>query len=401
MDLYDRALRARVRPGDVVLDLGCGTGILAIHAARCGAARVHAVESMPVARIARELVAAAGVAGRVIVHERDAAEMEPVEPVDVVVSDFMGRFVIDDAMLDAVAAAGRWLKPGGVFVPERVKLLVAPVGSFGMAALDWVDSTVLGIDLRVLRPYVMNASYGVELRPELLLAPVAVCSEMAPPAPPALEARLSFTVEKAGRLRGLCGWFEATLAPGIALSTAPGVTTHWGQTLLPVPLVDVLPGVELAARVRFVEEDSWEYEWEVELRRGGVLLLDVHHDTRDRPGDRHAPPLPVPPAGPVSLNERGAESYASGRVAEAVWYWEHATRALDPRDPTWASPIFENLGIGYLQTERPVPAARAFLRALDGDLSSREQSLRLLLVALRAAGHADEAARLEASLEKA
>jgi predicted RNA methylase len=109
MDAYDRAIRKLVRPGDVVLDVGAGTGILAMLAARAGAARVHAVESMPVAEIARELVASNGLGERVIVHRADLVTMDPVERVDLVVSDFLGPFLTDDAMLPAVAAAGRWL----------------------------------------------------------------------------------------------------------------------------------------------------------------------------------------------------------------------------------------------------------------------------------------------------
>src|SRR5262245_64695363 len=86
MDAYERAIRALVRPGDVVLDLGAGTGILAMLAARAGAARVHAVESMPVARLAAEIVAENGLADKVIVHEAEATALAPVEPVDLVIS---------------------------------------------------------------------------------------------------------------------------------------------------------------------------------------------------------------------------------------------------------------------------------------------------------------------------
>src|SRR5262245_56005551 len=96
MDAYERAIRRLVRPGDVVLDVGCGTGILAMLAARRGA-RVHAVEAQPVAHVAQKLVTH----NRLDVHvyHADICEMEPVEPVDLVVSDYLGVFLVDDQML--------------------------------------------------------------------------------------------------------------------------------------------------------------------------------------------------------------------------------------------------------------------------------------------------------------
>ena len=68
MAAYERAIRAVVKPGAIVLDVGTGTGVLAMMAARCGARRVHAVESMPIERAARALVAANGLSERVLVH---------------------------------------------------------------------------------------------------------------------------------------------------------------------------------------------------------------------------------------------------------------------------------------------------------------------------------------------
>jgi predicted RNA methylase len=56
-ETFRRALEAAVKPGDVVLDVGTGTGILGLFAARAGAAKVYAVEQTSIARLAEELIA--------------------------------------------------------------------------------------------------------------------------------------------------------------------------------------------------------------------------------------------------------------------------------------------------------------------------------------------------------
>src|SRR5438128_170589 len=98
VDAYDRAIRRLVRPGDVVLDLGAGTGLLSMLAARRGA-RVHAIESTAVVDLAEELIARNGLRDRITLHRADARSLEPVEPVDLVISDFLGSFLVDDNML--------------------------------------------------------------------------------------------------------------------------------------------------------------------------------------------------------------------------------------------------------------------------------------------------------------
>lgn len=68
-----RCLETMVRPGDRVLDLGTGTGILAVAALRLGAAEVIAVDADPVAvAVARETLRRNGVAGGVTVRHQDA-----------------------------------------------------------------------------------------------------------------------------------------------------------------------------------------------------------------------------------------------------------------------------------------------------------------------------------------
>jgi type I protein arginine methyltransferase len=65
MNSYHEALRRRVRPGDVVVDLGAGTGIFALLACRFGARRVYAIEPTDAILVAREIAAANGHAERI------------------------------------------------------------------------------------------------------------------------------------------------------------------------------------------------------------------------------------------------------------------------------------------------------------------------------------------------
>jgi SAM-dependent methyltransferase len=255
MDCYDRAIRTLVRPGDVVLDLGCGTGILAMLAARRGA-RVHAVESMRVAHLAQHLVAHNRL--DVHVHHADVRKMDPVEPVDLVIGDFMGCFLVDDGMLPAVEAAGRWLKPGGRFCPSEVRLEVAPVGDINLQVVDLWQEPFYGLDLTPAEAEGLRVAMPSNLAESALMAPAQRFHTFVPPGPsPIFDTRLRFKLVRAGRLRALAGWFEAPLAEGVLLTNAPGRETHWGQQVFPLPACDVAAGDELEIRLWLDGEWHW------------------------------------------------------------------------------------------------------------------------------------------------
>src|SRR5262245_2389511 len=88
---YRDALRKVVRPGDVVLDIGTGSGVLALLACQAGAGRVYAVESSPILSVARELAEANGLGDRVVFVSGDARRLELPERVDVIVAELISK----------------------------------------------------------------------------------------------------------------------------------------------------------------------------------------------------------------------------------------------------------------------------------------------------------------------
>jgi hypothetical protein len=247
------------------------------------------------------------------------------------------------------------------------------------------------VDLDGLRRRSLAEWYRTELDPSWLQGEGVRLAEYVPAAAvEEIEGEVELVIQRHGELRGLAGWFDAELAPGIGLTNAPGSGTHWGQVVLPLPPVLADAGDVLRMRVKARETDI---SWDGELRRGSAIVARYGKAEIGTARLAGAAWRPWSAEEISELNERGAEAFARGEHGEAARIWDEATRGLGPATEELAGGLYENLGIALQMSGKAEAAIRAFLRALDGELGSREQSLRILVIACLAAGRVKEATR--------
>src|SRR5262245_12756055 len=125
---YLAAIAAAVRPGDVVLDIGTGSGVLAVAAARAGARRIYAVEASDIAEVAGRVFATNGVTETVTLVPGWSREIELPEPADLLVAEIIGNEPLEEEILETTLdARRRLLKPDARLIPHTLTLLARPL----------------------------------------------------------------------------------------------------------------------------------------------------------------------------------------------------------------------------------------------------------------------------------
>ncbi|XP_078432339.1 protein arginine methyltransferase 10 [Wolffia australiana] len=271
MDAYYNAVfdNAAVHIRDkVVLDVGTGSGILAIWCAQAGARKVYAVEATKMSDHARELVKANDVSDIVEVIHGSMEDVVLPEKVDVIISEWMGYFLLRESMFDSVICArDRWLKPDGMMYPSHARMWVAPIRSglgeqkkndFNSAMADWhsfVDETQAhyGVNMGVLEKpfheehekYFLQTSLWNNVHPDQIVGSAALIKEIDCLTASVEEIRTVHAEfsSKIGADRtlvsGFAGWFDVHFRGNsknpatrdVELTTAPSAEdcTHWGQ----------------------------------------------------------------------------------------------------------------------------------------------------------------------------
>ncbi len=260
-EAYERALREVVRPGQRVLDIGTGSGLLAMMAARAGAGEVIACEAVPaIAAKAREIVAANGLAGRVRIVDKPSTRLVPgvdlPGPADVLVTEIFDAALIGEGALPTFEDAwARLLAPGATVIPGRGRVLAQVVESRDLREALAIGE-VRGFDLSAFNEFSSRYLPTTNLPPfgfTPLSSPVELLdvdfhARRHAPA----ERRIEMEALEGGQADAVLVWCEIALTPSIRCDNAPGRpggASHWGQM---VQLV--LPGraVRAGDRLRLV-----------------------------------------------------------------------------------------------------------------------------------------------------
>jgi len=293
---YHRACvnNAQCFKGKVVLDVGTGSGILAIFAAKAGAKKVYAVEATSMAKFARQLVAHNKLESVVEVIQGTIETVELPEKVDIIISEWMGYFLLRESMLDSVIVArDKFLKPDGALYPSHARMFLVPIRSnqslqrksdFEKSLEGWTEFVEdmkenYQVDLGCLDPeyhkeqtdYFLHTAQWCDVHPEQMMGPpccfkeydlkTVTLEELKAP----LRANFSLPVMSPGPIESLCGFFDTHFKGSkenltyqeVILSTAPDATgaTHWGQQAFHMfPRVMAQPGDRLVGSIELLRK---------------------------------------------------------------------------------------------------------------------------------------------------
>jgi type I protein arginine methyltransferase len=270
LEMYQRAIQEKVKPGDTVCDVGTGTGILAFMACRAGARRVYAVETGSVLEVARLLSRENGFEDRIVFLDGLSDDIDLGEPVDALVTDTFSPCGLQSGGLRSmISLRDRFLKTGGALIPTQIEFFVAPVElpQVYQGDIDFWDRTLHGVDFSAVRRLAVNDRYPVHVQEQAVLAePVLVTrADLCQLESVFLQGEASVTIRKSGTLHGLCGWFSTTLADGVVLSNRPGATTtNYAQGFFPIARPVALSEDDRVA-VCIQSYDGLHWRWQVDI----------------------------------------------------------------------------------------------------------------------------------------
>ena len=271
-EAYVSALKAAVRPGATVVEIGTGVRYFAIVACRAGAERVVAIEPDPAIHLAAELARLNGCGDR-IRFIQDLSSRVSLEPADVLVSDLRGVLSLYGSHIPSVVdARRRLLKPEGALIPERDTMWVALAGA--PSPSDIVGPTDSeSVELGPLDRAIVNTWWTTHLSAADLLTKSQPWHTIDYRTVIGADAKgtVELEAERSGDAHGLSVWFDSELYGGHGFSNAPGTPgSVYGQAFFPLPTpipLEAGDAVRVELRAKLIGSD-YVWSWRGRVSRG-------------------------------------------------------------------------------------------------------------------------------------
>ncbi|TXH02957.1 MAG: methyltransferase domain-containing protein [Nevskiaceae bacterium] len=290
-DAFHAALQRVIRPGQTtVVDIGAGTGFLSFLARRLGAKQCTLIEYTDTLDLAEELARQNRI-GDLRFIKAHSAELAKPPKADVVISETLGNYALEENLLETLVDARRYLNKNGVIIPGRLRQYVAPVTSPRLQdEIDVWPRVGYDIDLSAARAVSLNNMYVRAIQPGDLLGEDLARLWDDLDFSPAAEAPQSRRSHKAqwparelgGTVYGYALWWDCELLPGITISTSPWAPpTHWEQIYL--PLLTPLPlraddTLELMLTSDTRPQVGVRVSWRTRLLRTGKAIAEQSQD---------------------------------------------------------------------------------------------------------------------------
>ncbi len=267
-EAYRKAIMETVKSGDIVLDLGTGLGILAFFACQAGAKKVYAIEEQPdIISVAYQICRANGFQDKVTFIEGYSTKVKLPEEVDVILTETLGAFAIDENLLPSIIdARTRFLKPGGVLIPSKVELSITAIESKDhYSIVEFWNSPLYGINFEAAREVTARIAHAVRLKEtEYLSEPMLLkLFDLQTTNEIDIDEIVSFLIKRTGVLHGWGGWFDVQLSPNVSISTLPSMSDmHWQNIFFPATApMNVISGNIIKLHIRAVKMNGYTAWW--------------------------------------------------------------------------------------------------------------------------------------------
>ena len=227
----------------VVLDVGCGTGILSMFAVKAGAKHVYGVDMSDIAYQAMDIIKENNLDNKITIIKGCIEEvLLPVEKVDIIISEWMGYFLLYESMLDSVLyAAEKWLSADGLLLPNNCSVFLVAIHDEALLHNQiqfWDD--VYGFRMSCIKKAAKSEALVQSFWGDNVVSrPVAVAKfDIKVVKANQLNYKTDFSMRilRSGKCSAIGAYFNIDFTDGLAhpvsFSTGPfSKATHWKQTI--------------------------------------------------------------------------------------------------------------------------------------------------------------------------